>query len=629
MAPDAAPLSADTARQLASRITVTRQNLARLFDAAAAQLGGDYVDFKLAALGAANDHAAFAAALGKASERSFLGLLIRSLIETGGIDVTGYKLGKKGELILSDQLRLTPQDANGISFTPQGWKQTMTKLIAVHRLLPALTTASRRVCSVEVDGVKRGSGFLVGPQTVLTNWHVVHTLFDLEGDTEPESHTRLRCLFDYLDGSNGAVHAAVPGWCVDWSPLQVGNTITGSYPDLTSHKPHALDYCVIRLAGGPGRARGWYDLTKAGTVVADNPFFVVQHPDQLPQRLAVARDAKLANGVIEHMALTLGGSSGGLCLNDRFELAGLHQGQVTGTIDGKVELLTNRAIPAHSISPLCGQLATTTVDAYDTIWVTRRNKLAVLGRSQTLSKIAAMSEATTTTPILVVQGKPGAGKRFTIELLEDRLAGTDFWIARLDAANLPAGAREVADLILERAEIGKAERAELSTPEDAGTTEIAWIREPLFREFAQIVEKAANGRPLWIVIENLDRIDIVPSAARSFLDVLYAKVAPPTPPPTRPFRVVLLGLNGGAPAGDPNGVLYEQLADPDLVAPAEIATFLACVCAERGLPASTVELNRLAGLIDAASPDWPSGGPVGQLARVGNLLSKVVYPNLK
>ena len=636
--PASGSIAATAAVELAGLITASRLTVAGIFDQAAVHAGGSYIDFKLVALGASDDKAAFAAAILKASERGFLGFIVKALVETKGLDVTGFKLGPKGDFILSSTLKLTPQeltpqDSSGSGFTPQGWKESMVGLISVGLMLPALVAASRRVCSVSVDNVKVGSGFLVGPQTVITNWHVAHTLIGDDGNAKAGSAKQLQCVFDYLDNASLVTHSAVEDWLVDWSPMAVGadTSVTGTYPVPKVKKPHALDYCIIRLGGAPGRARGWYDLAQAGTLEGGKrPFFVVQHPEQMAQRVAVTTEASVTGNQIRHMALTLGGSSGGLCLNDKFELVGLHQGQITKKdTNGKDQLDTNLAISAKAIGAECATQAASVVTLYDAIWITQRNRLAVVGRTQTLNTIAAMSDPATPTPILVVRGSPGAGKRFTVDLIDDRLAPPDRWIARLDASALPAGARAVADLILQNAQIGETERQTLSTPLNAGTTDIGWIREPLFREFTQLIAKAANGRLLWIVLENLSRIDIVPTAARTFLDVLYEKVAPLTPATPLPLRVVLLGLDGGVPTGNPKAVIYEQLRDPDQLVKAEIADFVAYVCAEQGLPTSTAEIDRITRVVMAASAKWPEGGPAGRLAKLGNLLSRIVYPELQ
>ena len=59
-----------------------------------------------------------------------------------------------------------------------------------------------RVCIVEVGGSPRGTGFLVGPNAVLTNYHVVAEAIEqkLAGD-------RLTFLFDYRVLANGSLPA--------------------------------------------------------------------------------------------------------------------------------------------------------------------------------------------------------------------------------------------------------------------------------------------------------------------------------------------------------------------------------------------------------------------------------------
>src|SRR5262245_8616621 len=62
-----------------------------------------------------------------------------------------------------------------------------------------LLQIERQVCRVELDGEALGTGFLIGPKTVLTNWHVY----------EAAKHTgrveKLGCRFDYTRLPTGEV----------------------------------------------------------------------------------------------------------------------------------------------------------------------------------------------------------------------------------------------------------------------------------------------------------------------------------------------------------------------------------------------------------------------------------------
>src|SRR5206468_574258 len=76
-----------------------------------------------------------------------------------------------------------------------------------------------QVCRVELNGNAAGTGFLVGPDAVLTNYHVLESV--LKGTRPPGEVT---CRFDYkvladrsrMEGVAVALHPAE--WMLDSSP---------------------------------------------------------------------------------------------------------------------------------------------------------------------------------------------------------------------------------------------------------------------------------------------------------------------------------------------------------------------------------------------------------------------------
>ncbi len=618
----------------AKAVTAPREAFAKTFDfATAASIGEGYLDFKMTALGAPNDHAAFEAAFVKASERGFLNALLASLIELRQIDFEKTSLGKVG-LTVAEELGLTPQDATALTLNPQGWTPQMTNMLKIADMVPGLLMAIRRVCAVVVDGTDRGTGFLVGPQTMLTNWHVVHDLIDpSNGAASRDSHRKLVCVFDnFGGGATKSEYAAVEDWLVDWSPMDVkGHIVPGGYQDMTSLRSEPwLDFAVIRLAGAPGRARGWYDVSKSGSVLTakdpqanQQPFFVVQHPAQQAQHLSVATGAHFLTTdahYIQHFAPTLQGSSGGLCLDFKFQPVALHQAEVTKQENGRTTFAYNRAIATKAIAERAPRIAS--VDSqHDAIWFIRRSQRAVVGRVDTLSKIATMRDPNTTTPILIVRGGLGSGRTFTTDLIEDRIEHAQQWFARLDARALPAEARDLANNILEQAGVAGADRERLPKAQSASTTDVAWIKNQLLPEFRQILTGVAAGRTLWIVLENLDVVDLTLSSARTFLNALYELA-----PSMSMVRIVLLGLDGGLPAGDPESAIYDDLRPPDSLNRNEIETFIAYVCTERKIPITINELQRLGGLVLAVAGQWPATeSPNLRLTRLGEFLTKILY----
>jgi hypothetical protein len=201
-----------------------------------------------------------------------------------------------------------------------------------------------QVCRVEVGGnLSVGTGFLVGPDLCLTNYHVIEPA--LAGRANP-GDTRLR--FDYrrtADGTTvnaGALIALAEDWLVASSP------------------PDELDFALLRVtepigtepAGRAGQLaeapeRGWIDQIGADGFEADSPLFLLTHPAGIPLKLAFGPSAGLNdNGTrLRHRVNTMPGSSGSPCFNARLELVGLHHAS-----DPALNPASNLAIAVRAIA---------------------------------------------------------------------------------------------------------------------------------------------------------------------------------------------------------------------------------------------------------------------------------------
>jgi hypothetical protein len=180
----------------------------------------------------------------------------------------------------------------------------------------------RCVCLVEIPaGRPIGTGFLVAPDVILTNYHVAkHAKLGEAGVVR----------FDHRKDAAGQpvpAESAHP-FAEDWS--------------LDESTEDDLDYAFVRLADRPGDARG---VLKPGphTFVAGEPVFILQHPSVQPLKLCVgsASDLSRLPGRISYTANTEGGSSGSPCCSlDWTPVALHHWGQNTG----------NRGIPLSTIA---------------------------------------------------------------------------------------------------------------------------------------------------------------------------------------------------------------------------------------------------------------------------------------
>jgi hypothetical protein len=188
-----------------------------------------------------------------------------------------------------------------------------------------------RTCRIEYPlNSAVGSGWLVGPDLVLTNWHVIEQALP-GGARQAADYV---CRFDYAVTAHGVqdgVAARLAGdWCMDASPpspAELGNGTGAATVDT-------LDHALIRLdrpvGDGPsplaGR-RGWIELSGSESVPGDEAIvMVLQYPDGLPLKLAIGEVSGGATDVPRffHTANTKGGSSGALVVDAGLAPVGLH-----------------------------------------------------------------------------------------------------------------------------------------------------------------------------------------------------------------------------------------------------------------------------------------------------------------
>jgi hypothetical protein len=201
------------------------------------------------------------------------------------------------------------------------------------------------VCAIEDTRGGRGTGWLIGTDLVITNFHVVQSF--LEGKA---ASSDLRCRFDFkvLDGAvqPGRVVPLVTGdsWCIANRPYSPSDlSATASKWGSTE-----LDYALLRLAeplgdqpigasvlpGAP--RRGWVPVPSLPPSVEESDtLFLFQHPQddsnpecrrQLPMKLADGKALGFVGGGLRlrHDVRTLNGSSGSPCCNAQLVPVALH-----------------------------------------------------------------------------------------------------------------------------------------------------------------------------------------------------------------------------------------------------------------------------------------------------------------
>jgi len=183
------------------------------------------------------------------------------------------------------------------------------------------------VCRVEIPGNIYGTGFLVGPDLLMTNYHVLESVIN-----KPTLVGEVIFRFDYKMAADGTT-------------LRLGEqyrVADSSEWLVASSLPGALDYALVRVAGAPGKqpvggqqnapTRGWL-VPMASKLEVGEPLFIIQHPQAAPLCFTPGSITAIASNqkYVSYSANTLPGSSGSPCFNTEWELIAIHHtGDTTG-----------------------------------------------------------------------------------------------------------------------------------------------------------------------------------------------------------------------------------------------------------------------------------------------------------
>lgn len=206
-----------------------------------------------------------------------------------------------------------------------------------------------RVCRVQfgpagaVTGY--GTGFLIGPDLVMTARHVVADLVDGRLSARDVS-----CLFDFR--------------LVRGVTLAEGTTVRLARNGLvTADEP--LDFAVLRLErhlgeepvgrGTSRTARGWVDVTRALQAASGpSPLTLLHHAAAGPLRVSIDLGGVTAASppFIEYRLAAEGGSGGAPCFNARWEPVALHQGKAPAWLQWN----TKRGVDMRLVAARLGEV---------------------------------------------------------------------------------------------------------------------------------------------------------------------------------------------------------------------------------------------------------------------------------
>jgi hypothetical protein len=217
-----------------------------------------------------------------------------------------------------------------------------------------------QICRIELPDNTSGTGFLIGPDVLMTNYHVVQPI--AEGKVALGG---VSVRFDYMRTADksavvnqGIVCRLAAEWLIDsskWSDADLDST------GNTLPSPDELDYAILRLLEPVGsmktprqnpedanQKRGWIPVVPK-SAVAGTPVFIAQHPQDWPLQLAVDTLISINgnNTRVRYTTPTLPGSSGSPCFDSAWNLVAVHHGN-----EPSFKPTYNQGIPVAAIARL-------------------------------------------------------------------------------------------------------------------------------------------------------------------------------------------------------------------------------------------------------------------------------------
>jgi hypothetical protein len=395
---------------------------------------------------------------------------------------------------------------------------------------------SRTVCAIGLAAAPpnnglRGSGFLVGPDLVMTSFHVLEPFLTIEGETirETESGDAIFCFFDYMSepaprvphqkerGGAFTCATAVPkNWLVharEWLPRD-------GCLDAPADAGKRYDYAIIRLSErlgkraarkGGGPTRGWLKLPDEIDLI--NPMkrlILYQHPQKSPQQIDVGdyieRDP--SNTRVRYRLNAARGSSGGAAVDMQGQLFALHTAAVVADA-AQPEKKMNQGVRIDLIAAdLKERVPGWTVEGAPNdhpIW-SLTDELSdphpIIGRDLFRDGLES-TEAGVDQRAMVIWGPPGCGLQFSVKMLR-RILGVATTVVEFSSDELSTYAPDDFLSVLISVEALGVSDAVVPVPKPNPEEDLPrWIRAlaTWLRDRLQATATNDPGRyPAWIVL---------------------------------------------------------------------------------------------------------------------------------
>ncbi|EFH88938.1 effector-associated domain EAD1-containing protein [Ktedonobacter racemifer] len=212
--------------------------------------------------------------------------------------------------------------------------------------LPRLGRIESQICRLEIARNVRGTGFLIGPDVLLTSYVVVEEIIEKKA---PPQELTIRFDYKWLGYSGeintGTTYHLASDWLLDYSPYDGSMT-------QESIQTQPLNYALLRIQGSPGKdpiggeraelsanLRGWIDVPRHPVpIIPQSPLLILQYVEDQPLNFSRGTTGIIGidpsgTRLASHVD-TGPGSAGAPCFNEKWELLALHH-SVIFLKDGK------------------------------------------------------------------------------------------------------------------------------------------------------------------------------------------------------------------------------------------------------------------------------------------------------
>ena len=239
-----------------------------------------------------------------------------------------------------------------------------------------LAILENQICRVEIKLDNHqwayGTGFLIGPDVVITNYHVMKYVIEQtqrrSNDERWANEKDVVLRFDYkiisgqdYENSGTIIRLDSNEWLIDSSPMSPYDEEPNPTGIPTMRQ---LDYALLRVEGSPGNDpigneiqdgnnRGWIKIPEnSHEIIPNSALIIIQHPRGGPLKLALDTEGIIGQNIngtrLWYRTNTEAGSSGSPCFNINWDLIAIHH---TGDPDFSVghQPLYNQGVPIGAI----------------------------------------------------------------------------------------------------------------------------------------------------------------------------------------------------------------------------------------------------------------------------------------